>query len=141
MADEWRDPQTVHAYNLSLLFGGRPVIATQIAPCFQKDLLLYSKAWPTAPKKKKKASIRLHGVIFVRRMKWNVFHLLGVILEGMQGWVLGGGCEESVNFSHQSSSDINNNRNLESITKNKQRPSRRVCSRALRRRQRLCKPE
>lgn len=84
MADEWRDPQTVHAYNLSLLFGGRPVIATQIAPCFQKDLLLYPKAWPTAPKKKKKkkASIRLHGVIFVRRMKWNVFHLLGVILEG-----------------------------------------------------------
>lgn len=84
MADEWQDPQTVHAYNLSLPFGGRTVIATQIAPCFQKDLLLYLKAWPTAPKKKK-ASIRLHVSHFVRRMRWNMFHLLCIHPGGHAG--------------------------------------------------------
>lgn len=37
--DEWKDPQTVHAYNLSLRFGSYTVTATQIPPCFQKSLL------------------------------------------------------------------------------------------------------
>lgn len=95
MADEWRDPQTVHAYNLSLPFGGRPVIATQIAPCFQKDLLLYLKAWPTAPKrkKKKKGEHRLHGSHFCQENEMEHVPLVGRHPGGYRGWVFGGGRE------------------------------------------------
>lgn len=123
-------------YNVSLPFGVCPVIATQIAPCLHKDPPLPLKAWPTASKK---TSIQLQVSHFVRR--WNMFHLFCVHPGGHAGMAFGGGLKGKVNFSHQSSSDINHNRNLESITKNKQRHSGRVWGRNLRQRQRLCKPK
>lgn len=97
MGDEWRDPQTVHAYNLSLPFGGCTVIATQIAPCFHKDLLLYLKAWPTAPKKKRASGC--NWVILSGEWDGTCSTCCALFLEGMQGWLSEVGVREGEFFS------------------------------------------